>query len=97
MRFQPYSTDPDCVVVGGGLAGLFAAALVARAGRAVFLFGRAGKIGGLQLRPAREFLSISGPMLCTFGACIPAAARARRILHKKGSRPGKDPPLDTGR
>jgi phytoene dehydrogenase-like protein len=40
------SPKTDVIVVGGGLAGLMAAARIARAGRAVQLFEQAGRIGG---------------------------------------------------
>jgi phytoene dehydrogenase-like protein len=36
----------DLIVVGGGLAGLTAAALVARAGRSVVVLEQAGQLGG---------------------------------------------------
>lgn len=38
--------QPDAVVVGGGLAGLAAAAYLARAGRAVTVFERSAELGG---------------------------------------------------
>ena len=37
----------DSVVVGGGIAGLTAAAYLARAGKSVILFERQSKVGGL--------------------------------------------------
>jgi phytoene dehydrogenase-like protein len=40
------SQRADVVVVGGGLAGLMAAARIARAGRSIELFEQAGRVGG---------------------------------------------------
>ena len=41
-----YATRTDAVIVGGGLAGLTVAALLARAGRSVTLFEKASHLGG---------------------------------------------------
>jgi phytoene dehydrogenase-like protein len=46
--------DLDLVVVGGGLAGLSAAALVARAGRSVVVLERAGHLGGRAATQVRD-------------------------------------------
>jgi phytoene dehydrogenase-like protein len=46
--------DPDLIVVGGGLAGLSAAVLVARAGRSVVLLERAGHLGGRAATQVRD-------------------------------------------
>ena len=48
------SSDVDLVVVGGGLAGLSAAALVAQAGRSVILFEQAGEVGGRAATQVRQ-------------------------------------------
>ncbi len=47
-------SDVDLAVVGGGLAGLSVAALVAKAGRSVVLFEQAGAIGGRAATQVRE-------------------------------------------
>ena len=47
-------SEVDLAVVGGGLAGLSAAALVAKAGRSVVLFEQAGDIGGRATTQVRE-------------------------------------------
>ncbi len=60
--FEPHSSDLDCVVVGGGLAGLSAAALVAQAGRSVILFEQAGEVGGRAATQVRHGISFNlGP------------------------------------
>ncbi len=59
---EPYSSGVDLVVVGGGLAGLSTAALVARAGRSVILFEQAGEVGGRAATQVREGISFNlGP------------------------------------
>ena len=45
-------TQADLIVVGGGLAGLCAAALVARAGRTVIVLEKAGHLGGRAGHPS---------------------------------------------
>jgi phytoene dehydrogenase-like protein len=50
------------VVVGGGLAGLFAAALVAKAGRSVCVFEQASEVGGRAATQVRQGISFNlGP------------------------------------
>jgi phytoene dehydrogenase-like protein len=56
------SSQPALVVVGGGLAGLAPAALVARRGYAVTLFAKARSVGGRATTQARDgFLLNPGP------------------------------------
>lgn len=43
---SPDPSDPDVVVIGGGLAGLTAAAIVARAGKSVAVHEKRGVLGG---------------------------------------------------
>ena len=89
--FEPNSSDLDVVVVGGGLAGLSAAALVAQAGRSVILFEQAGDVGGRAATQVRHGISFNlGPHALYFlGACVQVAPGARRTLHGTGSQPGK--------
>jgi phytoene dehydrogenase-like protein len=47
-------TQADLIVVGGGLAGLCAAALVARAGRKVIVLEKAGHLGGRAATQVRD-------------------------------------------
>jgi phytoene dehydrogenase-like protein len=52
----------DLAVVGGGLAGLSAAALVAQAGRSVVIFEQAGDVGGRAVTQVRHGISFNlGP------------------------------------
>ena len=46
MQFSTHEQEVDLIVVGGGLAGLTAATLVARAGRSVIVLERASELGG---------------------------------------------------
>ncbi len=56
------SVDLDLAVVGGGLAGLSAAALVAQAGRSVVIFEQASDIGGRAVTQVRQGISFNlGP------------------------------------
>jgi phytoene dehydrogenase-like protein len=43
----------DVAIVGGGISGLTAAALLSRAGKAVSVFERAGRVGG-RAEPKRQ-------------------------------------------
>jgi phytoene dehydrogenase-like protein len=63
----------DVVVVGGGLAGLTAATLLAREGRSVIVFERASKVGGRAVtREANGFHFNLGPhALYRAGAALP--------------------------
>jgi phytoene dehydrogenase-like protein len=54
--------DADLVVVGGGLAGLIAAAMVAREGRSVVVLDRAKALGGRAVTHQRDGVSFNlGP------------------------------------
>jgi phytoene dehydrogenase-like protein len=56
------SHDVDLVVVGGGLAGLSAAVLVAQSGRLVTLFEQAAHVGGRAATKVRDCISFNlGP------------------------------------
>jgi phytoene dehydrogenase-like protein len=58
----PGSVDVDLVVVGGGLAGLAAAAMVAQAGRSVIVFEQAAEVGGRAATQVRQGISFNlGP------------------------------------
>ena len=51
----------DAVVVGGGIAGLTAAAYLARAGKSVILFERQSKVADwCRLSTEMEFISTAG-------------------------------------
>ena len=56
------SHDVDLVVVGGGLAGLSAAALVAQTGRSVTVYEQASDVGGRAATQVRQSISFNlGP------------------------------------
>ncbi|HEY6915654.1 MAG TPA: oleate hydratase, partial [Paludibacter sp.] len=50
----------DAIVVGGGIAGLTAAAYLARAGQSVVLFEKQSKVGGLVQTFQREGIYFDG-------------------------------------
>ena len=85
---RPPPSQPDVVVVGGGLAGLTAAAIVARAGKSVVVREKRGVVGG-QARSATSegFTFNQGPH------ALYRAGPAERILTELGVvvRGGKPP------
>ena len=86
------TNDPDVVVVGGGLAGLAAATIVARAGRSVVLLDR-HPLGGRARGEVRDGYHFDrGPRALYRGGA------AERVLDALGvtDRPGGRPPSDRG-
>lgn len=76
---QVRTAAPDTVVVGGGITGLAAATLIARAGGRVTLFERASSIGGRAItRDERGFRLNLGPHALYRGGA------GRRILDQLG-------------
>ena len=62
IPLKAVSVDVDLAVVGGGLAGLSAAAPVAQAGRSVVVFEQAGDVGGRAVTQVRQGISFNlGP------------------------------------
>ena len=88
----PLLIDADLIVVGGGLAGLSAAALVAQAGRSVIVLEQSGQLGG---RAATQFvmgfIGISARMLS-----IVAAMRSGCSRSSTSRSPGVFRTLDAG-
>ena len=54
----------DVVVIGGGIAGLTAAALIGHRGRRVRLFEKAGELGGRAVTPIKPYACPLGEILC---------------------------------
>lgn len=92
---MPYETTtrphrPDVLVVGGGLAGLTAAALIARGGRRVALCERAPTLGGRARTLVREGFHLNlGPHALYRGGAGARTLDALRIDYSGGR-----PPLD---
>jgi phytoene dehydrogenase-like protein len=81
----------DVAVVGGGLAGLAAAALVAREGRRVVLVERAGELGG-RARSQEE----AGFLLNQGAHALYRAGAGARVLTRLGVRFGGGQPKGAG-
>jgi len=73
---RPVSSSADVAVVGGGLAGLIAAARLARAGKRVALFERASTLGGRAATRKSDgyFWNLGPHALYRDGACARALA-----------------------
>jgi len=81
----------DLVVIGGGVAGLSAAALAARGGRRVRLFEKAGEIGGRAVTQLKEGFSFNvGPHALYRGDA------GMRVLRELGIEPRGATPLPSG-
>jgi NAD(P)-binding Rossmann-like domain len=79
------SVDPDVVIVGGGLAGLFAAALVAQASRYVTVFEHAAEVGGRAATRVREGISFNlGPHALYFLGMHSACFESSTYLSQGG-------------
>ena len=77
----------DVIVVGGGLAGLSAAALVARAGRSVIVVEQAGHLGGAPPRTfATRFTGTSAPRSLLCGPRFSSFQRPWRFVQRAAPR-----------
>jgi len=79
----------DVIVVGAGVAGLSAAALVARAGRSVLLLDRAAEVGGVcqALETEAGRIEGGGGMLTGYGPEAPVAQLCERLGIRLTTRP----------
>lgn len=81
----------DVVVIGGGIAGLTAAALIGHRGRHVRLFEKAGELGGRAVTQVKEGFSFNvGPH------ALYRSGAGMRVLSELGVRPQGAPPQPSG-
>ena len=80
---------PDVAIVGGGLAGLAAAAYIAKAGRSVAVYERSSHVGGRAITTERQGFRFNlGPH------ALYRAGAAARVLRDLGvTYRGQKPPL----
>ena len=81
----------DVVVIGGGIAGLTAAALIGHRGRRVRLFEKAGELGGRAVTQVKEGFSFNvGPH------ALYRSGAGMRVLAELGITPQGAPPQPSG-